>query len=60
MAFSKSHRTSPELAAAMRLLRAPRRKPIEGDRQPPSTFPGRQPRHIDGQLDIYEGGHDAS
>jgi hypothetical protein len=51
----------PGLQAAVQAERhAKRRKPTEADRPPPSTFAGRQPRHITGQLDIYEnGGGDA-
>ena len=49
MAFSKQH-DARGLARALRNLRKARRKPDDVvDRPPPSTFPGRQPRQIDGQ-----------
>lgn len=49
----------PGLRTAIQLERhAKRRKPTESDRPPPSTFPGRQPRHIDGQLDLEQAGGD--
>jgi hypothetical protein len=54
MAFSKSRRTSAGLHEALRLLAAPRRKPTDNDRPPPSVSPGRRARPIDGQLRLGE------
>jgi hypothetical protein len=62
MAFSKAHRTPRGLAAAVSLVKREKRKPTEAAHSRVSTRPGRQPPHIDGQLDIYdiEGGKDAA
>jgi hypothetical protein len=46
--------TSQGLAEARRLLKAAKRKPDEADRPPPSTFTGRKPPHIAGQLSLTD------
>lgn len=49
------------LTEALRLRGAAQRVPTDADRPPPSTFPGRRPRIIPGQLEfIEEGGHDGA
>jgi hypothetical protein len=61
VAFSKPCRTSYGLAAAVTLLRASRRKPADTDRPTASTYRGRMPRHLDGQLALHDtGGKDAA
>jgi hypothetical protein len=55
MAFSGHRSTPPGLAEALRnFRRAAKRKPTDADRPPPSTFSGRQPRRITGQLELGE------
>jgi hypothetical protein len=41
-------------AATLSALGLPKRKPDEGDRPPPSVFPGRRPTYIRGQLALGE------
>jgi hypothetical protein len=45
--------TPRALADAIRASKLKPRKPTEGDRPPPSTMPGRRPRLLDGQIDIF-------
>jgi hypothetical protein len=49
----------PGLRAALRLhSHAARRQPTDADRRlPPSTLPGRQPHHVDGQLSLDQEAH---
>jgi hypothetical protein len=54
MAFSKSQHTSAGLREALRFLKAPKRKPTDADRPPPSSLPGRRARLVDGQLGLEE------
>jgi hypothetical protein len=54
MAFS-SHKTPVGLASALSFFRrASRRKLTEEDRPPASTWPGKKPQHVDGQLALLE------
>ncbi len=45
---------SPGLREALRALAAPRRKPTDADRPPPSVFPGRKAKALPGQLEVGE------
>ena len=47
-------RSNRALAAAQRGLAAAKRKPTDGDRPSPSTFPGRQPVLLEGQIALGE------
>jgi hypothetical protein len=47
-----THREPPSIAFARRLLKARTGPPREEDRPPPSTFPGRAPVVLPGQLDL--------
>jgi hypothetical protein len=42
------------MAQAKRALSAPKRKPDDADRPPPSAFPGRRPKMIPGQMSLGE------
>jgi hypothetical protein len=42
----------------LRAVKLPKRKPTESDRPPASTFPGRKPKLVRGQLDLEGGEHD--
>ena len=50
---------SEGLTAAIRSLRAARRKPDDSDRPPPSTLPGPKPKILPGQL-TFDDGADAA
>ena len=43
---------SAGLREALRAWKAPKRVPTEHDAPPPSTFPGRKPKLLAGQLDF--------
>jgi len=45
---------SPGLREALRALAAPRRKPTDADRPPPSVLPGRKTKALPGQLVVGE------